>query len=51
MVVLERESLTSLQNRGRSDRQRFSGQEEALLYAEMASRAYRICEFLTNSKR
>ena len=51
MVVLERRSLTSLYIYDKSDRQRSSGQEGELLYAERASCGYRICEFLKNSER
>ena len=41
-VFVERESEASLENIGRSDRRQFSGQEGKLLYAERASRGYRI---------
>ena len=51
MVVLERRSLTSLSIYDKSDRRQSSGQEGELLYAERASRGYRICEFLKNSER
>ena len=47
---LEREN-TSLQICMRSNRRWSSGQEGELIYAERASRGYRICEFLTNSER
>ena len=42
MVVLERESLTSLYKYARSDYRQPSGQEGELLYAERASRGYQI---------
>ena len=48
---LERESLASLKNTGRSDRRQLSVQERELLYAERASRGYRIYGVSSNSKR
>ena len=42
MEFLERERLTFLYNIAQSDRWQSSGQEGELLYAERASRGYRI---------